>query len=92
MLGSAVAALVLGPVLLPTPCWAAYVKLVIFGLTMGLLGQGADLCESALKRAVGLKDAGAVVPEFGGVLDILDSLLLSAAPGLVLLEVLKLRP
>ncbi len=66
--------------------WSA----AVFGLAMGALGQGADLCESALKRAAGVKDAGAVLPEFGGVLDILDSLLLTAPAALVLLSVLTM--
>ncbi len=50
----------------------------VFGLIVGLAGQFGDLCESLLKRSAQVKDSGAVVPEFGGVLDILDSPLLSA--------------
>ncbi|MFA6135067.1 MAG: phosphatidate cytidylyltransferase [Phycisphaerae bacterium] len=49
-----------------------------FGVVIGLAGQFADLCESLLKRSAGLKDSGAAVPEFGGVLDILDSPLLAS--------------
>ena len=56
-----------------------------FGAIVGLFGQAADLCESALKRDAGCKDAGAVVPEFGGVLDMVDSPLLSAPVAYVLL-------
>ena len=37
-----------------------------------------DLAESLLKRDVGRKDLSDWLPGFGGVLDILDSLLLSA--------------
>ena len=39
---------------------------------------GSDLAESLLKRDVGVKDSSQWMPGFGGVLDILDSLLLSA--------------
>ena len=45
---------------------------VIFTLT-GLL---ADLYESSLKRAAGVKDSGATIPGMGGALDVLDSLIL----------------
>ncbi len=60
----------------------------VFGLSMGLAGQFGDLCESLLKRDANLKDSGAVIPEFGGVLDIVDSPLVAAPIGYVLLAVL----
>jgi phosphatidate cytidylyltransferase len=51
---------------------------LVFGLVMGVAGIVGDLAESLLKRDVGVKDSSARMPGFGGVLDILDSLLLSA--------------
>lgn len=50
----------------------------LFGVLVGLVGQFGDLCESLLKRDAGIKDSGAIVPGFGGVLDIVDSLLITA--------------
>ncbi len=51
---------------------------VVFGLLMGGAGMLGDLAESLLKRDVGCKDSSSWMPGFGGVLDILDSLLLTA--------------
>lgn len=44
---------------------------------LALLAQLGDLCESYIKRSFGKKDSGQWLPEFGGVLDLLDSLLLT---------------
>ncbi len=66
------------------PLW----KAGIFGAVVGLAGQFADLCESLLKRSAQVKDSGALVPEFGGVLDVLDSPLLAAPVAYVLLYAL----
>ena len=63
--------------------WAA-----AFGVIVGAVGQFADLCESLLKRSARIKDSGALVPEFGGVLDVLDSPLLAAPAAWVLLNML----
>jgi phosphatidate cytidylyltransferase len=46
-----------------------------FGLLMGITGLLGDLAESLIKRDVGKKDSGTGIPGFGGVLDMLDSVL-----------------
>lgn len=48
-----------------------------FALLVSCAGVFGDLAESLIKRGVKVKDAGSCVPEFGGVLDIIDSLLIS---------------
>lgn len=46
-----------------------------FGLLVGTVAQLGDLMESMIKRDCERKDASAIVPGFGGVLDVIDSLI-----------------
>ncbi len=53
-----------------------------FGAVLGAVGTLGDLLESQLKRAADVKDSGSVLPEFGGILDMIDSPLLTAPAAL----------
>lgn len=68
-------ALVIGYLLIPTlPTRDA----VILGALGSFLGIFGDLGESLLKRSVGVKDSGGIVPGHGGILDRIDALLITA--------------
>lgn len=59
----------------PPTLWWGWIG---FGLLVGIAGLLGDLAESLIKRDVGCKDSSQWLPGFGGVLDILDSILLAA--------------
>ena len=52
-----------------------YGHLIALGFLLGVLAQVGDLAESLLKRDCGVKDSGANLSGFGGMLDLIDSLL-----------------
>jgi phosphatidate cytidylyltransferase len=55
-----------------------WLREVGFGLTVGVAGMLGDLAESLIKRDCRQKDASHAVPGFGGVLDVVDSVVYAA--------------
>jgi phosphatidate cytidylyltransferase len=58
---------------------------LLFGVVLGAVTLLSDLAESLIKRCVKVKDSAILLPEMGGVLDLIDSLILAAPAGYVLL-------
>jgi phosphatidate cytidylyltransferase len=63
--------------------WWVGIILGVIAVVMATLG---DLCESVMKRDLGIKDMSQVVPGHGGLMDRLDSLLATIAPIWLLLH------
>lgn len=76
-------AVVVGLPAMGLPWW----QLALLGAAIAAAGMIGDLVESLLKRAAGVKDSSDMVRGFGGMLDIMDSLLMTApvAYGMLLL-------
>jgi phosphatidate cytidylyltransferase len=86
--GSAVSCVIAGYLLvvyLLDGDWWVGVALGLIAVVMATLG---DLCESVMKRDLGIKDMSQVIPGHGGLMDRLDSLLATIAPIWLLLHYL----
>ncbi|CDP83464.1 phosphatidate cytidylyltransferase [Mycolicibacterium conceptionense] len=70
--------------LLDKPAWVG----VPLGLLLVITGVLGDLVESQIKRDLGIKDMGTLLPGHGGIMDRIDAMLPSAVVGWIVLTLL----
>jgi phosphatidate cytidylyltransferase len=61
-----------------TEKWQEVIAYAIIGLFGAILTELGDLVESLMKRKLGIKDMGRILPGHGGIMDRIDGLLFAA--------------
>ena len=79
---------ILGYYLWPQIFSGSPLKIVFTGLCMALSSIVGDLTESVFKRSSGIKDSGKIIPGRGGILDSIDSIVVSAPIFYLLVSIL----
>jgi phosphatidate cytidylyltransferase len=63
---------------------------ILYGVILAVAGLVGDLCESLIKRDLGKKDAAALLPGFGGLIDLTDSVVYAGPIAFLLWQALPL--
>ena len=71
VLSTSVIAMIIAPIITPL----SYLQAGIVGLVLAVAGFFGDITMSAIKRDIGVKNTGALLPGHGGILDRLDSMI-----------------
>jgi phosphatidate cytidylyltransferase len=80
LVGGMVAGLIVATVLATFPAWETIgiAKALVAGVLVGVVVPLGDAVESMVKRSLGVKDMGSVLPGHGGMLDRIDGFLFAA--------------
>ena len=78
------------PWIVPGAAAPAWYWAVVYGAVLGIVGLVGDLCESLVKRDVGQKDSAPLLPGFGGLLDLVASVIYAGPVAYVLWLLLPL--
>lgn len=84
----AIAAGIAGTYIFTVPFSGSIVQMIILGGATATAAIVGDIFESILKRCANIKDSGNIIPGRGGVLDSIDSILLSAPVYYILCDLL----
>jgi phosphatidate cytidylyltransferase len=77
--GGLIASMVVASILTTFPAWEVIglARGLVVAAIVGVVAPVGDLIESSIKRSIGVKDMGSVLPGHGGMLDRIDSFLLA---------------